>query len=178
MVIHVNPKDRIKDIKDKIRHRIGLPRAHFQLTYAGSVLEESSVLETCRVPYNSTLTCVSFRPNIYNKGLRYRLGMFKVIVEDLQGHFHEFEIEDAVTIEDLVPVMTSKICKELGTRHEDIRLLCNWDFEGPFDTVGQPKLRSNGTIAMRMIPEQKLVSQRQQRPYRLPSSCSIEVNHP
>ena len=99
------------------------------------------------------------------EGLRYRFGIIKVVVGDLQGCFHGIEIEETVSVEQLVPIVTSKVREKLGAHPEDARLLCNWDVHGPFDFIGQPKLRYNGIIAMRLIPEPKLEKQGQQGTY-------------
>ncbi|KAF2466586.1 uncharacterized protein BDR25DRAFT_76436 [Lindgomyces ingoldianus] len=69
ITLRVSPVDTILTIKDEVRKRIELPNANFQLVYCGRVLNKTSAtLERHKVLHDSTLICVSFRPDGYEPG--------------------------------------------------------------------------------------------------------------
>lgn len=70
LVVHVEPENTIREVNDNIRQRVGLPNATFELTYSGRVLAQGKSLDSYNIAHNSTLTCVSFRPNTADGGLR------------------------------------------------------------------------------------------------------------
>lgn len=64
MALGVEPHDALEDVKEKVRRRINLPSAQFQLKFSGRILRSGlSNLAEDNIPHNSTLTCVSFRPD-------------------------------------------------------------------------------------------------------------------
>lgn len=65
MVINVEQNDTIEGVKEKIRHKLGLPCASFRLVHSGRLLKEEggATIASSNLPNNSTLVCISFRPN-------------------------------------------------------------------------------------------------------------------
>jgi hypothetical protein len=106
MVLQVEPLHTIASVKRKIRDRLDLPYAAFQLVYAGHVLANpTSTIEGYNISHDSTLLCVSFRPDELQPGTWFPERILSVIIEsrgDSKSIKLDLDTDRTVLVQDVI----------------------------------------------------------------------------
>jgi len=159
LVIRVHSKDRIEKVKNNIRQRAALPNACFELPYAGHVLSEERSLEELNIAHNSTITCVSFRPNgrdersIATPGTTYVAeAIISVRVKTPNGGiYHTVKVSEEVKQEDLVAFVASELSVLTGVDPEDTKLIHAGEVCRIGEPLHRPSIYLDGSIKMYLI---------------------------
>ena len=116
MIFQVDPKDTIGKIKSLVRERIGLEHPSFELLYSSRTLKSSDMLiDEHEIPYDATLTCFSFGPNIASGRM-----CTQILVRNVGVHQ---TIVFQADLKDTIEKIKSLVRERIGLDHVSFELL-------------------------------------------------------